>query len=69
MFNWITDFLATTGLFGITFLMFAENVFPQIPFELIMPIAGFNAAQGEGSLLGAVLAGTTESLAGVSVWY
>lgn len=69
MFDWITNFLATTGLFGVAFLMFAENVFPPIPSKLIMPLAGFNAAQGKGNLWGAVLAGTAGSLAGVSVWY
>lgn len=69
MFDWITGFLEATGLFGIALLMFAENVFPPIPSELIMPLAGFNAAQGIGTLWGAIIAGTLGSVAGLSVWY
>jgi len=69
MFDWITGFLEATGLIGIALLMFAENVFPPIPSELIMPLAGFNAAQGVGSLIGAIIAGTVGSVAGLSVWY
>lgn len=69
MFDWITGFLDATGLIGVALLMFAENVFPPIPSELIMPLAGFHAAQGQGSLWGTILAGTLGSLAGLSIWY
>jgi membrane protein DedA with SNARE-associated domain len=34
------------GILGIGLLMFVENVFPSIPSELIMPLAGFSAARG-----------------------
>jgi membrane protein DedA with SNARE-associated domain len=40
----------STGYFGILLLMFAENVFPPIPSEVIMPLAGYMAAQGKLSL-------------------
>jgi hypothetical protein len=39
------------GSLGIALLMFAENVFPPIPSELIMPLAGFSAAQGQRNLV------------------
>ena len=39
------------GILGIGLLMFVENVFPPIPSELIMPLAGFSAARGERSLV------------------
>ena len=41
MFDWIQGFLAQTGYAGIAVLMLLENVFPPIPSELIMPLAGF----------------------------
>jgi membrane protein DedA with SNARE-associated domain len=69
VFDWITALIAHTGYFGIALLMLAENVFPPIPSELIMPLAGFTAARGELSLAGVLLAGTAGSLAGALVWY
>jgi membrane protein DedA with SNARE-associated domain len=69
MFDWITGFMETTGYFGIALLMFAENVFPPIPSELIMPLAGFSAARGDLSLLLVILAGSAGSVAGALLWY
>ena len=69
MFDLVTRLISDAGYFGIALLMFAENVFPPIPSELIMPFAGFVAARGDLSVAGAVLAGTAGSLAGLHVWY
>ncbi len=69
MFDWITGFLDTIGPFGVALLMFLENVFPPIPSELIMPLAGYNAARGEGSLVVTIVAGSTGSLLGALLWY
>jgi membrane protein DedA with SNARE-associated domain len=49
--------------------MFLENIFPPIPSELIMPLAGFTAAQGKMNLGLAVLAGTVGTMAGTFAWY
>jgi len=49
---------------GIFFLMFLENVFPPLPSELIMPLAGFQASQGKLTLWGVILAGSLGSLVG-----
>src|SRR3546814_6916648 len=49
--------------------MFLENVFPPIPSEVIMPIAGYAASRGDLSLPLAVLAGAFGSLAGAWLWY
>lgn len=54
------------GYFGIALLTLAENVFPPIPSELIMPLARFSAAQGK---LAIFLSGTVGSVAGALVWY
>jgi membrane protein DedA with SNARE-associated domain len=69
VFDWITGFIERTGYFGIALLMFAENVFPPIPSELIMPLAGFTAARGELSIVGAVLVGSVGSVLGSTLWY
>ena len=69
MFDWITGFIERTGYFGIALLMFAENVFPPIPSELIMPLAGFTAARGDLNLAAAVLVGSLGSVLGSTLWY
>ena len=69
MFDWIVDIVTGAGLAGVAFLMFVENVFPPIPSELIMPLAGFSAARGDMSLIGVVLAGSAGALAGAVRWY
>ncbi len=69
MFDWVSGFIDAVGLPGITLLMFLENVFPPIPSELIMPLAGFNAAGGEQNLVAVLIAGSLGSLAGALLWY
>lgn len=69
MFDWITGFVTAIGPLGVGLLMFLENVFPPIPSELIMPLAGFTAAQGKQSLFLVILSGTIGSLAGAYLWY
>lgn len=46
MLDWARHIMKTLGYPGIALLMFLENVFPPIPSEIIMPLAGFTAAQG-----------------------
>jgi membrane protein DedA with SNARE-associated domain len=66
--DWITGF-EEMGSLGIAVLMFAENVFPPIPSELIMPLAGFSAARGEFNLMIVIIAGSIGSLLGALLWY
>jgi membrane protein DedA with SNARE-associated domain len=56
--------METLGYAGVAFLMFLENVFPPIPSELIMPLAGFSAARGEMTLWGVIVAGSVGSVLG-----
>jgi membrane protein DedA with SNARE-associated domain len=67
--SWIEGIVQTTGVFGIALLMFLENVFPPIPSELIMPLAGYTASQGEANIVLVIFAGSIGSLAGGFVWY
>jgi membrane protein DedA with SNARE-associated domain len=57
------------GYPGIVFLTFIETIFPPLPSELFMPMAGYVASRGSLSLTGVILAGTLGSLAGAWFWY
>ncbi|WP_333282012.1 MULTISPECIES: DedA family protein [unclassified Microcoleus] len=54
---------------GIGLLMFLENLFPPIPSELIMPLAGFTASKGDMDLTLAIAAGTIGTILGALPWY
>ena len=69
MFDWVVGFVRDAGYLGVALLMFLENVFPPIPSEVIMPLAGFVAAGGEMNIALVVLSGTLGSLAGAWFWY
>jgi len=69
MSDWIIGFITDNGYLGIFLMMLAENVFPPIPSELIMPFAGFAAARGDLDLWGVLVAGLLGSLAGTLPWY
>lgn len=69
MFDFITNLIDTMGAFGVGIVMFLENVFPPIPSELVMPLAGFNAAQGSVSLLAVFVWGTIGTVLGAWLWY
>lgn len=69
MFDWITGLMNGLGYAGIALLMFLENIFPPIPSEVVMPLAGFTATQGGMSLVGVIAAGSIGSLAGALPWY
>jgi membrane protein DedA with SNARE-associated domain len=62
--HYITHAMTSLGHVGVALLMFLENVFPPLPSELIMPLAGFAAARGDLSLVGVIVAGSLGSLAG-----
>ena len=69
MFDLISGWIAAGGAFGVFALMVLENVFPPIPSELVMPLAGFQAAEGTLSLLAVLIAGIAGSVAGALPWY
>lgn len=67
--DWIVDFIHQGGYLGVAALMFAENIFPPIPSEVVMPVAGLAASQGELALGAVIVAGTAGALAGQLFWY
>lgn len=69
MLDWILTVVNSLGYVGIAFLMFLENLFPPIPSELIMPMAGFAVERGSISFPYVVLAGVVGSVVGALPWY
>src|SRR3546814_17371833 len=69
MFDWITGLVEDGGYLGIAALMLAENLFPPIPSELIMPLAGFAAPRGDLNIFLVVASGAAGSLLGAVFWY
>lgn len=69
MFDAIVAILSKYGGVGVFLLMFAENVFPPIPSEVILPLAGYTAARTNGSVMSVIATGTAGSVAGATIWY
>ncbi len=66
---WIEQIMTALGYPGIALIMLVENLFPPIPSELVMPLAGFLVAQGQFTFFGAILAGTIGSVLGALALY
>ncbi len=60
----VSQVIRDLGLLGLVVLMFVENVFPPIPSEVVLPLAGFFVARGELSFVGVLLASTLGSVLG-----
>ena len=69
MFDFITGWIDAGGLLAVGALMVLENVFPPIPSELIIPLAGFSAAEGRFGLIPLILVATLGSVLGSTLWY
>ncbi len=57
------------GYWGIALLMLLETIFPPIPSEVIMPLAGVVSARGQLSLPLVVASGTAGAMLGNILWY
>lgn len=60
----VSQVIRDLGLVGLVALMFVENVFPPIPSEVVLPLAGFFVGRGELSFVGVLLAATLGSVLG-----
>ena len=69
MSDWIVRLIEQSGYLGVGFLMFLETVFPPIPSEVIMSIAGVAAGQGRLSLPWVIASGTAGAMLGNMIWY
>lgn len=67
--EWIPNVMNQLGYWGIGLLMFLENLFPPIPSELIMPLAGFTVAKGQMDFIPVIIAGVVGTIVGAFPWY
>ncbi|MBB4956791.1 membrane protein DedA with SNARE-associated domain [Micromonospora polyrhachis] len=67
--GWVTDLMERLGGPGAGLAVALENLFPPIPSEVILPLAGFTASQGDMSLAGAIGWTTLGSVLGALALY
>ncbi|HEX5695472.1 MAG TPA: DedA family protein [Acidimicrobiia bacterium] len=67
--DWVTSVVDTLGYGGVAFLVALENLFPPIPSEVVLPLAGFVASGGDASLVGMIVAATIGSMVGAFLLY
>jgi len=67
--DWIRELIEDSGYLGVGLLMLLETVFPPVPSEIIMSLAGLQAARGTMTLWGAILAGSIGAMIGNMLWY
>ena len=67
--EWLITLMETIGGIGVALAIALESVFPPIPSEVILPLAGFTAARGTLSLPGAIIWATIGSLLGAWTLY
>lgn len=67
--GWAVDVMERLGGVGAGLLIALENLFPPLPSELILPLAGFAASRGSLSLTGAIVWTTIGSVVGALVLY
>nr|WP_146954434.1 DedA family protein [Cellulomonas soli] len=67
--GWAVHLMETLGVVGAALAIALENVFPPLPSEVILPLAGFTASQGSFGLLPAIVWTTVGSVVGAAVLY
>jgi membrane protein DedA with SNARE-associated domain len=67
--DWVQNTVSSGGYPALAGLILAENLFPPLPSELILPLAGFYVGQGEMTFVLAVLAATIGSVVGALLLY
>src|SRR5690554_223243 len=66
---WIIQTISDLGYLGIFVVMMAESLFPPIPSELIIPFAGFAAANGDLNFFAVIATATLGAVVGMLPWY
>lgn len=67
--DWIIHLVEWGHYWGVALLMLLETIFPPIPSEVIMTVAGVSAARGNMNLGGTIAAGTAGAMLGNYMWY
>ncbi|MGX1883900.1 DedA family protein [Streptomyces sp. NPDC055287] len=67
--QWVDSLMDTLGAPGAGIAIALENLFPPLPSEVILPLAGFAASTGRMSLVAALLWTTAGSVIGALALY
>lgn len=67
--GWAVDVMERLGGPGAGLIVAIENVFPPIPSEIILPLAGFTASRGDFTLWSAIFWTTLGSMVGAWAMY
>ena len=67
--GWVADVMAALGAPGVGLMTLLESVFPPIPSEVVLPLAGFLAQQGRMGLGAVLVASTLGSVLGAVLLY
>ena len=67
--QWVLEAIEIFGYAGLALLPLIENLFPPMPSEVALPLAGFLVGWGELGFLGALVASTLGALIGAFILY
>ncbi|MFW6772856.1 DedA family protein [Nocardioides sp. CPCC 205120] len=67
--GWAVELMEKIGPIGAGIAIAAENLFPPLPSEVILPLAGFTANRGDFTLAEALIWTTAGSVIGAAVLY
>lgn len=67
--GWVLDVIETLGAIGVGLLIALESIFPPLPSEVVLPLAGFLAGAGRLGFVPVVLWATAGSLVGALALY
>lgn len=67
--GWIADVMEALGAIGVGALILLETVFPPIPSEVVLLLAGFLAGQGSMNVVAVIVSATIGSIAGSLILY
>lgn len=67
--EWVVSIMEALGGPGAGIIVALENVFPPIPSEVILPMAGFAASMGTIGMISAIVWTTIGSVVGAAVLY
>ena len=67
--GWVVDVVDALGPIGVGLLVALENLFPPIPSEVVLPVAGYVASQGRMSVAWAIVGATLGAVLGAWLLY
>ncbi|WNO74770.1 MULTISPECIES: DedA family protein [unclassified Streptomyces] len=67
--GWVNGLMDTLGAPGAGIAIALENLFPPLPSEVILPLAGFSASTGQMNLIAALVWTTAGSVIGALALY